>query len=114
MASAKRSGPLAGLRVLEMTQIIEKKKVIPPNFTTNLSLFEVTQKLNEVKRHMNRLPNFNLPPNVLKLCIVSKYLCKEFPNTNIILADFTKPDSIKEGAKHIIRMQDSERFFYHN
>lgn len=24
---------------LEMMQIIEKKKVIPPNFTTNLSLF---------------------------------------------------------------------------
>lgn len=75
---------------IEMTQIIEKKKVIPPTFTTSLSLFEVTQKLNDVKRHINRLPNFSLPPNVLKLCIASKYLCKEFPNANIILSDFTK------------------------
>lgn len=85
---------------------------MPPRFACSLSFVEVASELASIRKKYDDLPKFSYGPGVLRMFFAIKHLKKEFADETIVLADHCKEERAKHGEPHIIRVQDTDRFFY--
>ena len=67
-----------------MVELIESKNIMPHRFRPNLTPLEVKKELSIVRSKINRLPDFTLPLNILRLSLFLRYLKKDFEDESII------------------------------